>query len=174
LIICGTIAFIAWLILSPRAETPRRLWMPVLVQTNDTVSVLGETRQVEFWTPSAKTKDFLTGDGHELAETEKWQIIPSEETVTKFGMMLHTKLANFRIPPGEVWGHGHTSFKPGWWWTLSVATISPSSTSRNLTVIIGIQARRCALKWWTAAGAMNSREKARGFMVETCCKTCEL
>jgi len=57
LIICGTIAFIAWLSFLA-SETPRRLWMPVLVQTNDTVSVLGETRQVEFWTPSAKTKDF--------------------------------------------------------------------------------------------------------------------
>src|SRR5271154_6826305 len=66
LVVCGAIAFIAYRDVGPRAEPPRRLWIPVVVETNGNQTILGETRQMEFWTPSARTKDHLRKVGGEI------------------------------------------------------------------------------------------------------------
>ena len=122
LIICATIAFIAWLVISPKPAPARRLWMPVVVETNGAETVLGDTRQMEFWTPSAKTKDYLAKEGGEVVTKEKWEAIPSDDTVSQFGMMLHSNLNVVGYRRVEVWGQGRTGYKPGWWWTVNVTT----------------------------------------------------
>jgi len=118
--VCATIAFIAHLVISPHAEPTPRLWIPVVVETNGNQTVLGETRQVEFWTPSVKTKDYLRKDGGQVDRQEKWQIIPSDDAVSQFGMVLHSNQNVLGYRRVEEWGQGRTTFKPGWWWTMNV------------------------------------------------------
>jgi hypothetical protein len=120
--ICITVAFVSYLFLHHAAEKPRRLWIPVVFQTNGVATVLGETRQLEFWTPSAKTKDFMTRQSGEIADSDRWEILDSEDRVMEFGMKLHNDPDVLGYRRNEVWGHGRTDFKPGWWWTMSVTT----------------------------------------------------
>src|SRR5882724_367153 len=122
LFVCATIAFIAWLVISPKPAQSRRLWMPVVVETNGAETVLGETRQMEFWTPSAKTKDYVAKEGGQVVTKEKWEVIPGDDAVSQFGMMLHTNANVLGYRRVEVWGQGRTNFKPGWWWTMNVST----------------------------------------------------
>jgi hypothetical protein len=119
--ICATIALIAYLFV-PHAQPARRLWTPYLVQTNGTESILGESRQLEFWTPSAKTKDFLHMEKGQVVPTETWEVISNDDPDVQFGMMFHTNFNVLGFRRIEVWGQGRTTFKPGWWWTLNVFT----------------------------------------------------
>jgi hypothetical protein len=121
-LICATVAFVAYLALRPRVEQTRRLWVPVVVETNDNQTILGETRQLEFWTPSAKTKDYLKPNGRTVGDPEKWQILPNDDPVIQFGSVLHSNTSVFGYRRVEEWGQGRTSFKPGWWWTMNVST----------------------------------------------------
>ena len=125
-IICATIAFVAWLAYSPESTPGRRLWIPVVIETNGTATVMGETRQMEFWTPSAKTKDYLAKHGGQVSEREKWQILPSDDAVIQFGSVLHTNASVFGYRRTEVWGQGRSDYKPGWWWTMTVSTDFPA------------------------------------------------
>jgi len=118
----ATIAIIVCFFVSPHARLTRRLWIPVVVETNGNQSVLGETRQMEFWTPSVKTKDYLRKYQGEVDGKEKWQVIPNDDVVTQFGTTLHSNKDVLGYRRIEVWGQGRTSFKPGWWWTMNVLT----------------------------------------------------
>jgi hypothetical protein len=122
LFVCATIAFVAYLFVSSHSAPARRLWIPVVVETNGNQTVLGETRQMEFWTPSAETKDYLRKGGGEVGDKEKWEVIPNDDAVFQFGMVLHSNLNIIGYRRVEVWGHGRTGFKPGWWWTMNVLT----------------------------------------------------
>ena len=119
--ICATILLLAYLFV-PHPHEARRLWTPDLIQTNGTETVLGESRQLEFWTPSAKTKDYLHMENGQVVPTETWEAISNEDAVLQFGTMLHTNLSVLGYRRIEVWGQGRTNFKPGWWWTLNVLT----------------------------------------------------
>jgi hypothetical protein len=83
---------------------------------------MADTRQLEFWTPSSKTQDYLHKENGEVVPTEKWEVIPNEEAVIDFGTMLHTNKNILGFRRVEVWGQGRTPFKPGWWWTVNVLT----------------------------------------------------
>ena len=120
--VCATIAFIACLLFARHSAAPRRLWVPVVVETNGNQTVLAETRQMEFWTPSVKTQDYLHKDKREIGDKEKWQVIASDDTVSQFGMVLHSNHNVFGYRRVEEWGQGRSSFKPGWWWTMNVTT----------------------------------------------------
>ena len=120
--VCATIAFVAYIVITPRTESPRRLWIPVVVDTNGNQIVLGETRQMEFWTPSSKTKDYLRKNGGDVNDKEKWQIIPSDDVVSQFGLVLHSNQNVRGYRRVEEWGQGRTIYKPGWWWTMNVTT----------------------------------------------------
>jgi hypothetical protein len=122
LFVCATIAFIAYLVVSSNSSPPRRLWMPVLVEANGRETVVGETRQMEFWTPSAKTKDYLHQASGEVAKNERWEVISNDDPVMQFGALLHSNLSVVGYRRVEVWGQGRSAFKPGWWWTLNVFT----------------------------------------------------
>jgi hypothetical protein len=122
LFVCATIAFIAYLAVSSHSKPARRLWIPVVVESNGNETIMGETRQMEFWTPSVKTKDYLHQEGGEVVNIERWEVIPSEDAVSQFGMVLHSNLNVLGYRRVEVWGQGRTSFKPGWWWTMNVST----------------------------------------------------
>jgi len=121
LCICATVGFVAYLLLGNN-QAPRRLWSPVVIEVNGNEDVLGDTRQMEFWTPSVKTKDYLAKPGGEIADSDKWQVLSSDDTVLQFGTMLHSNTSVLGYRRVEVWGHGSTSFKPGWWWTVNVMT----------------------------------------------------
>jgi hypothetical protein len=122
LFVCAMIAFIAYLVVRPPSAPVRRLWIPVVVETNGEQTVLGETRQLEFWTPSARTKDYVHKEGGEVVRNEKWLVIPSDDAVIRFGAVLHSNRDVLGYRRIEEWGQGRTSFKPGWWWTLTVFT----------------------------------------------------
>jgi hypothetical protein len=117
--VCATICFVAYLFVS-RTEPARRLWLPVVVQTNGDQTILGDTRQLEFWTPSVKTRDYLHKQGDEVVPTEKWEVLSNDDAVLQFGSVLHTNRNVLGYRRVEVWGQGRTSFKPGWWWTVNV------------------------------------------------------
>ena len=120
--ICATIAFVAYLFTSSHSAPPRRLWIPVVVETNGNHTILGETRQMEFWTPSAKTRNYLHKEGGEVVANEKWQVISSDDPVLQFGTLLCSNLNVLGYRRVEEWGQGRTGFKPGWWWTMNVLT----------------------------------------------------
>jgi hypothetical protein len=119
--ICTTIAFVAFLLVS-RSAPGRRLWLPVLIQTNGYETVLNETRQLEFWTPSVKTKEYLNKKDGQVVAPEKWQEISNDDVVTQFGALLHSNKSVLGFRRVEDWGQGTTVFKPGWWWTVNVST----------------------------------------------------
>jgi len=119
--ICGTIAFIAYLFVS-HPQPARRLWKPVLIGTNGSSVILPESRQLEFWTPSAKTKDYLHMENGHVVPTEMWQVLSNDDPVLQFGAVLHTNTAILGYRRVEVWGQGQTIYKPGWWWTVNVFT----------------------------------------------------
>jgi hypothetical protein len=122
LFICATIAFIAWVIASNHPAPPPRLWMPIVVDAKGNQTILGETRQMEFWTPSAETKDYLHTENGDVVDSEKWQVISNDDVVVQFGAMLHSNQDILGYRRVEAWGQGRTSYKPGWWWTLNVYT----------------------------------------------------
>jgi hypothetical protein len=117
--VCATICFVAY---KSRADTPMRLWSPFMIETNGLETVLGDSRRLEFWTPSTKTKDYLHKEGDEVVAKERWQIITNDDAVVQFGALLHSSHGVFGYRRVEVWGQGRTDFKPGWWWTVTVST----------------------------------------------------
>jgi hypothetical protein len=122
LCLCATVAYIAYLSVVPHEQPPRRLWKPVIVETNGNETVLGESRQMEFWTPSAKTKDYLHMENGQVVPTETWEVISNDAAVEQFGTMLHSNQSVLGYRRVEVWGQGRTTFKPGWWWTVNALT----------------------------------------------------
>ncbi len=120
--ICVTIVCITRLVTSQHSEPPRRLWVPVVVETNGNQTALGETRQLEFWTPSAKTQDYLRKEGGEVGYRQKWEVIPNDDANLEFATMLHTNRNVLGYRRVEAWGQGRTGFKPGWWWTMNALT----------------------------------------------------
>ena len=87
--ICATIVLIVYLFI-PHTEAPRRLWKPVLIDTNGTTMILPESRQLEFWTPSARTKNYLHTEKSQVVPTEAWEVISNDDVVQQFGSILHT------------------------------------------------------------------------------------
>lgn len=72
------------------------------------------TYQIQFWTPSAKTK--TTKD----EELEQWEKIDSDDKLVEFGKVLRAdpQITGFRRY--EVNGTGITGLKPGTWWVITV------------------------------------------------------
>jgi hypothetical protein len=104
----------------------------VVVETNGCETILGETRQMEFWTPSARTKDYLLKKDGEISDKEKWEVIPDDDVAIQFGKLLNSNLNVLGYRRFEVWGRGRTGFKPGWWWTMNVSTnYSPKDLARD-------------------------------------------
>jgi len=120
-LIYAIVAVIGYRVFLTHPEANRRLWLPIVVETNNTQGILGETRQMEFWTPSAKTKFYLGKTDGQFNAKEKWQVLDTDDIVTKFGNTLHSNKSVFGYRRVEVWGQGRTGFKPGWWWTMNVA-----------------------------------------------------
>lgn len=111
---------VSWILVSRSA--PRRRWEPVLVATNGDITVLGETRQLEFWTPSAEIKEYLHKEDGKAVRPELWQVLSNDEPNVEFGGILksnHNVLGYRRV---HVWGQGQTTYKPGWWRTLNAFT----------------------------------------------------
>ena len=116
---CAVAVVAAFLLTQHPQQRPRRLWSPVVVTTNGSATtILGESRQLEFWTPSAETKDYL----HNVAASQKWEVISNDEVVLQFGAMLHTNRNVLGYRRIKVLGQGRTDFKAGWWWTVNVMT----------------------------------------------------
>jgi hypothetical protein len=122
--VCATFAFITYQLLRPAQTHPaRRLWTPIVVTGEGQETILqAGTRRLEFWTPSGKTKDHLAREGGGIRERDKWEAIPNDEPVQQFGNLLRTDSNVLGYRRAEVWGHGRTTLKPGWWWTMTVTT----------------------------------------------------
>lgn len=123
-IICAMLAFFVWQFTHVTPSHPlRRLWTPTVVTPEGMETALqAGTVRLEFWTPSARTKDHLAGEGGVIRDRDKWEAIASDEPVHQFGALLRTNSNVLGYRRTEVWGHGRTSLKPGWWWTTTVTT----------------------------------------------------
>jgi len=119
--LCVTVGYIAY-VLGVHPQPPRRLWAPLLIATNGYTTIMPESRQLEFWTPSAQTKDYLHEEDGHVVPTEAWEVLSNENPNVQFGAMLHTNISVLGYRRVEVWGQGRTTFKPGWWWTVNVLT----------------------------------------------------
>ncbi|HEY2951090.1 MAG TPA: hypothetical protein VGK40_00830, partial [Verrucomicrobiae bacterium] len=123
--VCATIAFALYLIVpSTTKETPpsRRLWTPLVVTPEGNPMVVPDSLRLEFWTPSSKTRVFLAKEGGTARDAGTWEAIESEEPVMQFGRLLHSDSDVLGYRRAEVWGHGRTTLKPGWWWSMTVKT----------------------------------------------------
>jgi hypothetical protein len=130
LVVCATIGFVIYQgvqFLPPKkAAPPRRLWTPLVINNLNTEMIVPDTLRLEFWTPSAKTKDYLTKEPKADGDTNRnWEAIESEELVTQFGQHLRKDADVVGYRRTEVWGHGRTTLKPGWWWSITVRTNYP-------------------------------------------------
>ena len=123
-LICAAVAFIAYeLGRQAHGGKARRLWTPIVVTPTGAETALeAGTRRLEFWTPSGKTKDYLARDRGTIPDRDQWEIISSDEPVQQFGALLRTNSSVLGYRRAEVWGHGRTTLKPGWWWTMTVMT----------------------------------------------------
>jgi len=118
---CAAIVLVVYF-LTPRNAPPRRLWLPTVVDTNGAQAVLAESQQMNFWTPSVHTKDYLSAASTQPADPDRWQVLPNDDQVIQFGKLLHSNSNVLGYRRTEVWGHGRSVFKPGWWWTVNVYT----------------------------------------------------
>ncbi len=123
-LVCATVAYVAHQIIHRvPSHPPRRLWTPIVVTAAGAETTLAAaTRRLEFWTPSSRTKDHLAREGGGIRERDKWEAIASDEPVQQFGALLRTNANVLGYHRAEVWGHGSTVLKPGWWWTMTVTT----------------------------------------------------
>jgi hypothetical protein len=126
-VVCATITFAIYtLVPAKKAAPPRRLWTPLVINNLNTEMIVPDTLRLEFWTPSSKTKDYLTKETKDAGDTNRnWEIIESEELVTQFGQALRKDADLVGYRRTEVWGHGRTALKPGWWWSITVRTNYP-------------------------------------------------
>lgn len=99
-----------------------RIWTPILVTPQGDELIQPNTRRFEFWTPSVKTKDYLTKENGNVRERDKWEEVSSEDRVNEFGTLLRSNPYVLGYRRYEVWGHGRTVAKPGWWWAATVTT----------------------------------------------------
>jgi hypothetical protein len=125
--ICATVAFVFWLFVSRPA--PRKLWEPLLVATNGEITVMGESRQLQFWTPSIETKDYLRKENGQVVPKEMWEVLTNDDANVQFGAILKTNQSVLGYRRVHVWGQGQTHYKPGWWWTVNVF---PNYTASDL------------------------------------------
>jgi len=123
-LVCATVAFLVFQYRQTSATPPaQRLWTPVVLTPEGGETALQPaTRRLDFWTPSARTKDYLAREGGAVRERDKWEILTSDEAVQQFGTLLRTNSNVLGYRRAEVWGHGRTSLKPGWWWNMTVTT----------------------------------------------------
>jgi hypothetical protein len=124
-LVCATIAFALYLIVpSASKETPssRRLWTPLVVTPEGNPMVVPDSLRLEFWTPSSKTRDYLAKEGGTARDAGTWEAIENEEPVMQFGRLLRSDSDVLGYRRAEVWGHGRTTLKPGWWWSMTVKT----------------------------------------------------
>lgn len=131
-LVCATIAYLVPQFLQREAApiARPRLWHPVVVTPDGRDTILSaSTRRLEFWTPSVRTKDFVAQENGTVRDRDKWEIIPSDAPVQQFGVLLRTNANVLGYRRAEVWGHGRTSLKPGWWWTL---TVTPAYNVQSL------------------------------------------
>jgi hypothetical protein len=120
--VCSAVVAIFYLTSRHQTPEPRRLWLPAVVDTNGGQLVMGETEQMNFWTPSVRTKDYLGKITDPATDPDSWQVLSNDNPLITFGMMLHTNSDVLGYRRTEVWGHGRSMFKPGWWWTVNVHT----------------------------------------------------
>jgi hypothetical protein len=122
-LICATITFAIYSLKPARNAQPlRRLWTPLVVNTDGKEMIVPDSLRLEFWTPSSKTKDYLAKAGGTNDGKSNWEIIDTEEPVMQFGRLLRSDPEVVAYRRAEVWGHGRTSLKPGWWWSVTVRT----------------------------------------------------
>jgi hypothetical protein len=108
-VICATLAFAIYKLLPDKKAAPaRRLWTPLVINNLNTEMIV----------PAKETKD--AGDTN-----RNWEVIESEEPVTQFGQALRKDADVVGYRRSEVWGHGRTALKPGWWWSITVRTNYP-------------------------------------------------
>jgi hypothetical protein len=117
--VCVAIVFVVWIVVHGPAENVRTIAGAFRTvespKAGETKDVPGTSR-LEFWTPSAKTVDFLKSKEGLSA----WEANATEERVKAFGELLKAKPGVNGYRRYEVWGHGVTEFKPGWWWVVRV------------------------------------------------------
>jgi hypothetical protein len=144
-LLCAVVGFVAYeLGRQSHGAKPRRLWTPIVVTPTGAETALeAGTRRMEFWTPSGRTKDHLARERGVIPERDQWEIISSDEPVQQFGALLRTNVSVLGYRRAEVWGHGRTTLKPGWWWTMTVMT--------NYSVQTFIQAYR---NFWKSSNAV--------------------
>lgn len=123
-LICAALSFVTWIYLRPVTPTPpRRMWTPVVASGKGQELVIQPpSRRMEFWTPSARTKDHLVREGGQPRPQDRWEIMASDDPVHQFGSVLRSNVNVLGYRRAEVWGHGRTQLKPGWWWTMTVTT----------------------------------------------------
>lgn len=123
LFLCAAVTLGIYFIVRANPEQIRatgELWKSIRVESDGSQVIQKDTVRIEFWTPSSKTKEYLTKEGRAVADKDKWEILESDEKVEQFGDLLHSDSRVSGYRRSEVFGHGRTTLKAGYWWTMRV------------------------------------------------------
>jgi hypothetical protein len=119
-LVCLLGGFLAWLILqgtdADRLRAVGDAWRSITVTPENEQVVEKDAYRLEFWTPSARTKE--AHEGREVLAKDKWEVLVDDSKVLEFGEKLRTTPGVQGFRRFEEFGHGRTQGKWGWWWTV--------------------------------------------------------
>ena len=115
-IVAGIVACVYFVVVEGKRDNlhaVRGWWTSASVDTSGATTPFRGRKLLQFWTPSLRTK--------ESTDAKPWEKLATEETIHGFGAVLKSDSRVLGFRRQEVFGHGRTKSKWGWWWSVTVA-----------------------------------------------------
>jgi hypothetical protein len=136
LVFLAAVGVVAWILfVRAKPENLVVLTGTIFDSKGETVSKPTPAHLVQFWSPSSKTCQSVKDDiresvgGDHITGEEQWECPPEGQNDPKYTDEKVAEFARHLVAfPGvtgfrryEVYGHGRTRYKTGWWWVLNVS-----------------------------------------------------
>lgn len=111
----SAICFIVYSFLNADSEKLEqiRVWSSMFLGKEGKPTQSSGSKQIQFWTPSIKTSQ-------SNGKLEDWEMDVTQEQVSEFGDKIYELDEVNGYRRYEVFGHGKSNKKWGWWWVVNV------------------------------------------------------